>query len=239
MTPLQSEDLTQQNHEWLLGEYLQTFMGFRPESVLDVGCGAGTLLKQLRENGMHVQGLDQAGPRLEQLRADGYDVHEGSAYKLPFDDNSFDWVSMRHVPHHLEQPATAFAEALRVARTGLFLAEPYFDRSVASQRAAICLDKWEKQQHRRRGMFHAEVMDLGTLLGLMPTNDAQEHSTEVFQALRLQSRSVPEFEAEARALLDSLPQDAEQAVALDQLLALLAKDGLSWNGSLCLAILRA
>ncbi|MDF1799333.1 MAG: class I SAM-dependent methyltransferase, partial [Planctomycetota bacterium] len=157
-----------ENHLWLMGEFVELLARQAPETVLDVGCGSGGLLRACAARGIAATGIDQAGPRLEALAADGFDVREGSAYELTLEDGAVDWVTMRHVPHHLEDPGRALAEALRVAKTGLLVAEPHFDVSVPSQRAALALDIWEKRQHRRGGMHHAEVFDLGGLLALLP-----------------------------------------------------------------------
>lgn len=222
----------EENARWLKRRYQAFLFEAEPRSILDVGCGAGDLLREAARRDVSATGLDAAGPRLDACRADGLTVTEGSAYDLPFDDESFDWVAMRHVPHHLEDPARAFAEALRVARSGFLVAEPWFDTTLASQRAAIHLDVWEKTQHRRRGMYHSEVHELDALLAFANASDAW--TVEVERHLWLHDRSIPEFEREARELLNELPEDAEQASELDRLLDRLRADALTWNGSLCL-----
>lgn len=221
------------NHVWLVGEFVELLARQAPASVLDVGCGSGGLLRACAERGISATGIDQAGPRLESLAAEGFDVREGSAYELPLEDGAVDWVSMRHVPHHLEDPGRALAEALRVAKTGLLVAEPHFDASVPSQRAAIALDIWEKRQHRRGGMYHAEVIELGGLLELLPTVgltvDAHRHQ-------RLRARDLAEFEADAAEYVTDLPGDHAERAALEALLATLRDTDLTWNGSLCLVV---
>jgi len=42
----------------------------------------------------------------------------GDVYALPFADGAFDIVSCRFAFHHLQEPARAFAEMVRVARPG-------------------------------------------------------------------------------------------------------------------------
>lgn len=229
----------QENHEWLLGEYARGLLCLEPASVLDIGCGSGGLLRAVRNAGVACSGLDQAGPRLDALREEGFEVREGTAYELPFADRSFDWISMRHVPHHLERPGPALAEALRVARRGLWIAEPWFDGSVPSQRSARALDVWEKRQHRRGGMFHAEVLELQQLLQLLPRNQAGLLRVEAHTMLRPRARSVTAFEREAQSLLADLPPGDSEFGAWSELLEELRRTGLSWNGSLCLCVRRA
>ena len=45
----------------------------------------------------------------------GVDVIQGDAYNLPFDDNSFEAVTMIDVLEHFSEPLKALAEARRVA----------------------------------------------------------------------------------------------------------------------------
>ena len=230
------ECTAEENHLWSLGRFVQWLIELEPESVLDVGCGSGRLLEQIHAAGITATGLDRAGPKLDELRAKGLEVREGTAYELPFGDRSVDWVTLRHVPHHLEHPARAFAEALRVARTGVLIAEPSFDTSLASQRTAIELDLWEKRQDRRGGMHHAEVYELGALIAMLPADNGCEiESRRIF---RLRQRSIHEFEQQASARIEDLPSDHPERIALADLLADCADHGLSWNGSLLVAVRR-
>ena len=88
----------------------------KPESVLDVGCGAGILLERLRDHGITTVGLDPSPRAMAALAKKNLEGVQGDAVELPFEDSSFDWVTMRHVAHHLADVPRAFAETLRVAR---------------------------------------------------------------------------------------------------------------------------
>jgi ubiquinone/menaquinone biosynthesis C-methylase UbiE len=221
------------NHLWSLGRFVDLLKQEGPASVLDVGCGSGRLLRSVFESGIAATGLDRAGPQLDMLRAEALDVREGSAYALPFDDRSFDWVTLRHVPHHLEHPERAIDEVLRVARAGALIAEPAFELGLASQRTAHALDLWEKRQDRRGGMYHAEVYELGPLLGLFPAAADSEFEIESRRFMRLRQRSVVDFASEATARIADLPPDHAEHAALNDLIAACERDGLSWSGSLC------
>mgnify|MGYP000854458195 FL=1 len=227
-----------ENHEWLIGEYLDRLAKQKPTKVVDVGCGSGMLLKACRARGIEAAGIDSAGPNLDALRESGFEVSEGSAYSLPFGDRSVGWISLRHVPHHLEDPSRAFADLLRVADRGVILAEPHFDLSELSQAGAESLDVWEKRQHRRRGMVHDEVYDLGALLQMMPKGYQRDFHVQALRTLRLRSRDLGKFATEARGLLVGLDPGHEECLALKGLIREIEQTALTWNGSLLVVLTR-
>ena len=76
-----------------------------------------------------VVGLDVADPGLlEEWKTRAHERIEfvaGSAYDLPFADDSFDLVSAIEVFEHLERPERALAEMARVSRRGILLSVPW------------------------------------------------------------------------------------------------------------------
>ena len=95
--------------------------------MLDIGAGDGATLVHLGDPDGAV-GLELFPDKLrlarEQLRNAG--LLAGSAYALPFADNSFDHVIIRDVVHHLDTPAVMLRECRRVLAPGgrLDLLEP-------------------------------------------------------------------------------------------------------------------
>ena len=92
---------------------------------LDVACGPGSVVVAFARRVRQAAGLDATEAMLEEARglaarADVGNVawHRGDAYALPFADGTFDIVSCRFAFHHLQEPARAFAEMVRVARPG-------------------------------------------------------------------------------------------------------------------------
>jgi SAM-dependent methyltransferase len=92
--------------------------------VLDVGCGPGTITLGLAEavapDG-DVVGVDTDASQLELARATSVgnvSFQVGSAYALPFADQSFDAVLAHALLEHLAQPKEALAEIRRVLRPG-------------------------------------------------------------------------------------------------------------------------
>jgi ubiquinone/menaquinone biosynthesis C-methylase UbiE len=93
--------------------------------TLDVACGPGTVVAAFARRVRRAAGLDATAAMLEQAAKlsareglGNVEWHHGDVYALPFADGAFDIVSCRFAFHHLEEPARAFAEMLRVCRPG-------------------------------------------------------------------------------------------------------------------------
>lgn len=87
--------------------------------VLDVGCGAGHLMRLLRDRKRaNVTGLDFSSWACERLRAEGFDAVVGSLPRIPFPDGSFDVVIATEVLEHLDRPERTLEEMARVAKPG-------------------------------------------------------------------------------------------------------------------------
>ena len=101
----------------------------RGESLLDIGCGAGTLGIALGQNyGLEVSGLET---NVREGCAIPVDPYDGET--IPYEKDSIDNVLLADVLHHEENPRRLLQEAGRVARkrvivkdhkTGSFLAWP-------------------------------------------------------------------------------------------------------------------
>lgn len=99
------------------------------ESILDVGCGPGKFLLHLRRGGHRgrLAGLDQSPAMIAEATAsalnEGFDIEGlvGDAMQLPFEDNSFDWVSGRHMLYHVPDIEHALRGFARVAKRGVLV----------------------------------------------------------------------------------------------------------------------
>lgn len=122
------------------------------ETVLDVGCGTGTLLiaaARKMGSGQLLHGLEPSPEMLAHARrkaksriAESNFVH-GSAGQIPFPDQSFDVILCTMVLHHLP-PAmqlTALAEMCRVVRPGgrLVIVDLQPPPSVAAKLSIVTL----------------------------------------------------------------------------------------------------
>jgi SAM-dependent methyltransferase len=102
------------------------------KDVVDIGCGSGTLVRDLSERGARVVGIEvseqQLAPALARARSDGARYLVGSAQALPLDSGSMDIAVFMRTLHHIPPPdmTQALAEARRVLRrTGVvYVAEP-------------------------------------------------------------------------------------------------------------------
>lgn len=99
-------------------------------SVLDLGCGDGTLLDllRLRGNDAVIEGLDISPAAIKKCQAKGHQVaqFDFSNGQLPYDNDSFDYVVMLDVLEHLYNPDGLLAEAKRVAKQYVVLSVPNF-----------------------------------------------------------------------------------------------------------------
>ena len=68
---------------------------------LDLGCGLGLQSTEMKRRGYKVFGMDMAYNLLAYARRTGFDVVNGDALRLPFKDESLDYVYTIGVLHHL------------------------------------------------------------------------------------------------------------------------------------------
>jgi ubiquinone/menaquinone biosynthesis C-methylase UbiE len=103
----------------------------RGDTVLDVGCGPGTItadLATLVAPGL-VTGIDLSAEVIELASRETQGLHDGSlrfavddVYDLSFKDATFDVVFAHQILQHLSSPVDALVEMRRVLRDGGLLA---------------------------------------------------------------------------------------------------------------------
>jgi SAM-dependent methyltransferase len=93
------------------------------ESICDVGCGTGELLRQIKvaHGDRHYVGVDFQPPT---GTGDGIEFVEGEIEHLPFGDGEFDTVICTHTLEHILNLSTAISELRRVARRKLIAVVP-------------------------------------------------------------------------------------------------------------------
>lgn len=108
---------------------LGSFEVFRQKNaLLDVGCGAGHLLRAAAAAKWRGVGLEVSPAAAARLRDEGLDVHHGDLLGAPLEEGTFDVVTLVEVIEHLPDPAGYLDRCLRLLRPGglLFLTTPNF-----------------------------------------------------------------------------------------------------------------
>jgi len=127
-------------------------------SVLDVGCGPGTITAGLahRVPGGSVIGVDRSDDVIAKARAQfpatahrDVSFQVGDVYRLDFADESFDVVYAHQVLQHLVDPVAALREMRRVLRLGGLLAVRDADfGAFAWAPSSPALARWLDLYHR-------------------------------------------------------------------------------------------
>ncbi len=108
-----------------------------PASVLDVGCGDGTLAQAVMaaRPGLSVQGIDVFLRPQVAIPASAFD-----GVRIPFGEGAFDFVTLVDVVHHADDAEELLSEALRVARRGVIIKDHLVEGIAA--RPTLCLMDW-------------------------------------------------------------------------------------------------
>lgn len=124
-------------HWWFLGRrqimlrLLDDNLARRPEGslrILDIGCGTGTMVTHLMRYG-RAYGVDMDHEAVVYCTERGLDVMvQASAGQLPFENETFDLVTMLDVLEHIVDDGAALTEARRILRKGglLMVAVPAY-----------------------------------------------------------------------------------------------------------------
>jgi ubiquinone/menaquinone biosynthesis C-methylase UbiE len=137
--------------------------------VLDVGCGTGSLLKELSRSGkeLNLYGIDLSPEMINAARVKLKDekrieLYEKSAADLPFESNFFDYVVCMNSLHHHPDPEKSLTEMTRVLKPGgvMILMDGFVDstvRKVISRAANVLRNEGKVQRFRREELqriFH-------------------------------------------------------------------------------------
>ncbi|MCG8511811.1 MAG: metalloregulator ArsR/SmtB family transcription factor [Rhodospirillales bacterium] len=125
--------------------------------LLDVGTGTGWILRVLAPRIERGEGIDLSREMLSVARANieraGLShcaVRQADMYDLPFDEESFDCVTIHQVLHFADDPARAIAESARVLRPGgRMLVVDFAPHDLESLR--------DEHEHRRLGFADSEL----------------------------------------------------------------------------------
>jgi 2-polyprenyl-3-methyl-5-hydroxy-6-metoxy-1,4-benzoquinol methylase len=111
-----------------MGSVLDLAGSTAPTRILDVGCGVGMVLRQLRATSeeLDLYGCDVRMDFLPTARqlAERSALFAGSIYQLPLPSRSYDLVICTEVLEHLDNPEQALSELRRVARRYCLVSVP-------------------------------------------------------------------------------------------------------------------
>lgn len=98
---------------------LNRVLALKPEVVLDLGCGNGTILLQMKDYGVSLYGVDLSSNMVQEARkrlGESAEVRVGDAAELPYSDNQFDLVICNASFHHYPEPDQCLEEIRRVLK---------------------------------------------------------------------------------------------------------------------------
>jgi ubiquinone/menaquinone biosynthesis C-methylase UbiE len=113
MDPSRDDTKDVQLHRAILHE-----LGYELNShstILDFGCGDGKRVYQYRRLGFKAFGTDiKLSQESDVLRR----IHNSTVYRIPFDDESFDFVLSEQVFEHVQDHPTVLGEIWRTLKSG-------------------------------------------------------------------------------------------------------------------------
>ena len=97
--------------------------------LLDVGCGAGAVMRALRDHGWQCEGMEMSDLAARRLREEGFIVHVGTMEALAGGLGAYDVVVMTETIEHVREPRLLMEATVRVIRPGgaLYLTTPHVD----------------------------------------------------------------------------------------------------------------
>jgi SAM-dependent methyltransferase len=159
----------------LLGPLRAALEGAPGRRLADIGGGTGNYALALRDEGWEPVVIDRSAEMLAGASAKGLSTVVADATRLPLADESFDAAMLVSMLHHVEDGASAVAEARRVLRRGGRLALMVYAREDIED--LWLLDFFPSS----RAWMYATHQTLDELLQLLP--GAQRHEV-VFGDLR-------------------------------------------------------
>jgi ubiquinone/menaquinone biosynthesis C-methylase UbiE len=96
----------------------------KDEKILDLGCGEGTLAKEIQNRGAKVIGVDLSEDMVDKAKEKGIEAFVMGVTNLQFEDETFDKVFSNAVLHWVKDLNTSASEISRVLKKdGKFVAE--------------------------------------------------------------------------------------------------------------------
>lgn len=130
---------------------------FAGKTVLDMGCGGGSYMRSLEQEGYVCKGIEIKREYVEYCRAKDLDVVQMDAEEIGFAQASFDTVIMIEVLEHLEQPIQALRRAFHVARKNVLVSVPNIDVIPYLHRYGVV--PWHLLEDTHLHFFTPKILD--------------------------------------------------------------------------------
>lgn len=137
-------------------------------TLLEVGCGSGRILMSIRERDPHINlsGVDISKAQIDLAKKEcakaRIDFSVAGGEKLPYPDNSFDYVVFTDVIEHVEDPDGMLREISRVLKPGGYL----YGVSPAEGHGIYWLSKKVFGRHfKEETIGHIQQYTIANLLG--------------------------------------------------------------------------
>ena len=161
-----------------MNNLMDVLRGVDVECALEIGCGEGNFLKKLVEALPEAKifvGVDVIDPKTsvdaELLDNPKFEWTHAAGNDLPFPDDSFDFVSIAHVLHHLnpDDVDATLAEMKRVLFPGgtFLIYEMYNDNQTDAQLAHVFYHHWISEIDRLCGVHHYPTFTREEITGLV------------------------------------------------------------------------
>ncbi|MFH1598391.1 MAG: class I SAM-dependent methyltransferase [Patescibacteria group bacterium] len=156
------ESIIHKNREWTIKKLIKKY---GQGKFLDVGCGAGLILRHLPRGSQAIDINPRNIARVKKYVPDAK-VTLGDAEDLPYQDEQFDTVICTETLEHLVRPDRALSEIQRVLKTNGALIGSVPRLSI------IWRFRWLSSTHPHDEPFHNEYRkeELSNLLEIFPKN---------------------------------------------------------------------
>lgn len=130
----------------------------RGARLLDVGCGGGIMMENMKRIGWETEGVDFDESAVRAANSRGLSAHIGRLEDQKINSDHFDAVTMSHVVEHLPDPLTTLKEAYRILKPGgeLILITP---NSLSMGRRLYGINWFPLDPPRHLYIFKPEILE--------------------------------------------------------------------------------
>jgi SAM-dependent methyltransferase len=176
-TPRRAVNIPQVDYRMrnILPERLHAVLKFGGRSVLDVGCGNGAYVLELKDR-YDIRGVDRHGFPSWQESPQLFSIAD--AARLGFRDGSFDTILSFETLEHLQDPELALREFFRVCRRNLIITVPNCDLTPGLQNSNLIYSHWFDRTH-------VNFFTMGSIVNLVQMAGFRIRASEPINRLRL------------------------------------------------------